>query len=224
MRSQTVTEYRGTRSRRFVESLGQWLLWPVPPVLLFLALWGCDASTVEEKTSPEVAIVIVEVTPTPTITPSPTKTPTPTRMSGAGSVEEAEARWQASGITDYRIKIHETHSVWCWYEVNLEVQQGQVVTGTVTAHRGPADDCRHYVNRIVGAPVGLSPTSGSRWTVPGLFEIARGWRAEAAEENLRILVEFNPKLGYPTLLRRDRAAALDDEISLEIWQFEPLRP
>jgi hypothetical protein len=219
-------ECRGNQSRRFVESLGQWLRWPVSVVLLCLALGSCDASTGEEaKTSQGGGVVVVEVTATPSpVLPIAGNTPPPTRMSGASSIEEAEARWQASGITDYQIRVVEVDSVWCSYVVDLEVRQGQVVTGTVLAQPGPADDCRRYTGGVVDRAVGLSLEQARRWTVPSLFRIAHNWGALAGTASMRIRLEFDPERGYPTVLSKDNEVAEDDDLYLETVQFTRWRP
>ncbi|NLF03279.1 MAG: hypothetical protein GX601_20130, partial [Anaerolineales bacterium] len=94
-------------------------------------------------------------------------------------LQDAERQWQASGVTDYRIAVREVHSTWCYYDVAVEVQHGEAVSGTVTAHPGPASDCGLYVDGVVEEPVSLAPAEAARWTVPGLFEIAREWQALA---------------------------------------------
>lgn len=67
----------------------------------------------------------------------------------------------------------------------------------------------------------LSPREGARWTVPGLFEIARGWRQLAGVADMRIVLEFDPELGYPTALLKDNVVAIDDELYLKTESFLP---
>jgi Family of unknown function (DUF6174) len=140
------------------------------------------------------------------------------------SVGEAEKRWQASGVVDYRIQVREIQSTWCYYEINLEVQNNQVVTGTIIAYPGPAQSCWSYTDGVVQKPIALSPDAAARWTVPGLFELARDWEGLAGKKDMKIGLEFDPELGYPTSLHRDNIIAYDDDAGLSVLQFEPLRP
>jgi hypothetical protein len=142
----------------------------------------------------------------------------------AGGVEEAEKRWQATDVASYRIQVREVQSTWCYYEINLEVQNGQVVTGTIIAYPGPAQGCWSYTDGVVRKPIALSPDEAARWTVPGLFEIARGWEGLAGQKDMEIALEFDPKLGYPTRLRMDNTVVYDDDAGLSVVQFEPLEP
>ena len=210
----------GKEGRRFLRRMrgGPW--WPIPALLLFFALAACGSALVKEADESDqgAAIVVITITASPTPTPLPTPTPPTSKV---GGLEEAARRWQAAGLTDYRIRLREVHSVWCSYEVSLEVRQGEVVTCTVRAIPGPADDCRHYTDRVVWEPVGLSPSEGARWTVPGLFEIARGWRQLAGTADMRIVLEFDPELGYPTALLKDNVVAIDDELYLKTESFLP---
>ena len=142
----------------------------------------------------------------------------------ASTVEGAEKRWQESGVTDYRIQVREVQSTWCSYEISLEVRGGQVVTGTVTASPGPARSCWNYTNGIIQKPVILPPDQAARWTVPGLFEIARQWEGLAGQKDMDVKLEFDPRLGYPRRLHLDNTVAYDDDTGLEVLQFEPLGP
>jgi hypothetical protein len=142
----------------------------------------------------------------------------------AGGVEEAEKRWQAAGVADYRIQVREVQSIWCYYQINLEVQDSQVVSGTITAYPGPAQSCQNYTNGVVRKPIALSPDEAARWAVPGLFEIARSWEGLAGQKDMEVKLEFDPKLGYPTRLHMDNTVIYDDDAGLNVLQFEPLGP
>ena len=140
----------------------------------------------------------------------------------ADLVEEAERLWEASGVTHYRIQIREVHSTWCYYEISLEVQNEEIVTGTITAHYGPARGCWAYTNGAVEEPVSLAPAEAARWTVPGLFKIAHEWVLLVGPENMRILLRFDTELGYPLALYRNKKEVHDDDMWLETLQFDPL--
>ena len=140
--------------------------------------------------------------------------------SGADVVAEAEQRWQDSAVSDYRIQVRELQGTWCYYDVNTEVRGGQVVTSTITAHYGPARGCWNYTGGVVEEPVGLSPETAARWTVPGLFDIARQWEDLGGDKDLEIALEFDPKLGYPVRLFRDNTVAIDDQEGLSVVDFQ----
>ena len=142
----------------------------------------------------------------------------------AGGVGEAEKRWQVSNVVDYHIQVREVQSTWCYYEIDLEVRGGQVVTGTVTAYPGPARSCWNYTNGIIQEPVALSPDQAARWAVPGLFEIARQWEGVAGQKDMEVKLEFDPQLGYPTRLHKDNIVAYDDDTGLQVLQFERVEP
>jgi hypothetical protein len=142
----------------------------------------------------------------------------------AGGVGEAEKRWQASNVVDYHIQVREVQSTWCYYEIDLEVRGGQVVTGTVTAYPGPARNCWNYTGGVIQEPVALSPDQAARWTVPGLLEIARQWEGLAGQKDMDVDLEFDPQLGYPIKLHKDNMVAYDDDTGLEVLQFEPVGP
>lgn len=158
------------------------------------------------------------LTPRVTATDTPGSLP-PADPPTAGRVEDAERRWQAGGVSDYRIVVREVHSTWCYYDVAVEVQRGEVVSGTVTAHPGPASDCGLYAEGVVEEPVSLAPAEAARWTVPGLFQIAREWQALAGREHMGVVLEFDASLGYPTALSRDNEAAVDDDTWLQTLEF-----
>jgi hypothetical protein len=120
--------------------------------------------------------------------------------------------------------VGETHSIWCHYEISLEVRDGQVVTGTITAYPGPAQDCGAYTKGIVNEPLALSEEDAARWTVPGLFQEAYRWAAWTLRPDMEIKLEFDPELGYPQRIFHDHKTAVDDEGGLSVSQFERLGP
>jgi hypothetical protein len=192
-------------------------------LLLAWALIGCGASA---TAPPDDQPTIIEITITASPVPLPTATPTPrpSELEGATSVEEAERRWQSTGLTDYQIRVAETHSVWCTYHVSLEVQDSHVVSGTITAQPGPANSCWRYTDGVVGQPIDLSPAEATPWTVPGLFRFAHRCEAAMADEAMWVRLRFHPKLGYPTGLGLNNLEALDDDIWLRTLSFRQLEP
>jgi hypothetical protein len=138
-------------------------------------------------------------------------------------VKTAEARWATSAISDYRIHVREFHSVWCYYDIHLEVRSGEIVSGTITAHYGPAQSCWHHGLDVVDEPVDLSVETAAQWTVPGLFETAHRYQEWVGKENMEITLEFHP-FGYPLRLAHDNVEAYDDDGGLTVEHFEMLEP
>lgn len=143
---------------------------------------------------------------------------------GASKVQDAEARWQASGVTNYRIRVQEVRSIWCVYWIELEVRGEQIASATVTASPGPAQGCWEYTGGVIDEPIDLSPQDAERWTVPGLFRLARQLEPLAGEKDMEIEIEFDSDLGYPLRLARDDVQALDDDALLTTLHFERLEP
>jgi len=141
---------------------------------------------------------------------------------GASTVQNAEARWQASGVTDYRIRVQEVRSIWCVYRIELKVRGGQIASATVTASPGPAQGCWDYTDGVIDKPIDLSPQDAERWTVPGLFELARQLEPLARQKDMEIQFEFDSDLGYPLRMARDDVQSLDDDTLLTTLYFERL--
>lgn len=142
---------------------------------------------------------------------------------GSGPVGHAEARWQAAGVEAYRLHLREFQSVWCVYDVDLEVQGNRVLSATVTARPGPAGGCLQYTQGIVESPVSLpADEAPAHWTVSGMFDIARKWQEQAGQKGLLVELEFDPQLGYPQRIYRDDEAAVDDDWGLSITALEIL--
>lgn len=142
---------------------------------------------------------------------------------GSGPVGRAEGRWEAAGVEAYRLHLQEFRSVWCLYEVDLEVRDGQIVSATVTASPGPAQDCHQYTQGVIESPISLPVEEApAYWTVPGMFEIAHDWQDQAGRKGLRVELEFDTELGYPRRIHRDDEAAMDDDWGLSITDFQVL--
>lgn len=141
---------------------------------------------------------------------------------GSDAVDQAEERWQAAGIDDYRLQVRDLHSTWCYYDLEVEVRGDEVVSGYVTANPGPAGVCGLYGGTPLGERVPVEPAKLADWTVPHLFEIARRLAAERGERNVDAEVELHPELGYPTRLARDNEIAHDDDWLITVSALEPL--
>lgn len=112
-----------------------------------------------------------------------------------GSLSRAQARWQASGLTDYDFTFQ--RSCFCEFRgpVLVTVRQGAVQSATIIA-TGEA---------LTTAELARVPT------VDGLFEIAAHALADADRQSVR----YDPVLGYPRVIDVDWiATAVDDEESL----------
>jgi hypothetical protein len=143
---------------------------------------------------------------------------------GTNQVDEAEVRWQNSGLVNYRIRLREFHSIWCFYDVGVEVRGGQVVAATATAHYGPAQSCGYYGDRVVDEPASVPPDKAAHWTVPALLETARTVEECLGKAGWRARLEFDPELGYPLTMALDDEQALDDDWSISVVHLERIEP
>jgi hypothetical protein len=141
---------------------------------------------------------------------------------GADPVAEAEAHWLAAGVDAYRLEAREIRSIWCYYDLEVEVRAGQVVSALVTAHPGPAQACWHYGDVEYDVPAAIDPAEAADWTVPHLFEIARRLSEEQGARGMRITLEFHPELGYPTHLARDDEAVYDEDWAIAVTHLEQI--
>ena len=146
-------------------------------------------------------------------------------LAGCGSspAEDAVQRWQDSGVEDYRLRVREVHSIWCYYDLEVTVQDGQVVSATAAAHPGPARQCWHYdTGDVIDKPVAVDPGQAEHLTVPALLEMAQKLEALQGEKDWDIELEFDAELGYPLRLLQDNVEWLDDDGLIAINEFEVL--
>ncbi|MGD8399088.1 MAG: DUF6174 domain-containing protein [Anaerolineae bacterium] len=141
---------------------------------------------------------------------------------GADPVAAAEARWLAAGIDAYRLEAREVRSIWCYYDLEVVVRGGQVVSALVTAHPGPAQACWHYGDAEYDVPRDVDPAQAADWTMPHLFEMARHLSAEQGKHGIKITVEFDPDIGYPNRLARDDEAVYDEDWAITVTHLEQL--
>lgn len=107
-----------------------------------------------------------------------------------GAPAEAERRWEASGVRDYRFDFQQ--QCFCVPEqvqpVTIEVRDGRIVR--VTARPSGQD--------ITGA-------EGLHWrTIPELFQVIEGARRDGLTP---LEVSYHPELGYPTSIEAGSLAA-----------------
>lgn len=113
----------------------------------------------------------------------------------ARALEQAQARWAAAALTDYRIVV-ELSSTFYRCEQDFEVRAGEV--GTMYANRCP-------VSPVMGTGSGMA----TRYTVTALFERIQthlqndapcGPNGCLCDGVIGLDVEYDPALGYPILI------------------------
>jgi len=123
-----------------------------------------------------------------------------------GEVERNRAKWNNSGIANYRMKmeVEKTGHAGPMGKIILEARDGNSVLTRVDSewYGGDIAKCAPYD------------------TVPKMFDFIE----QAAKRHPDVLdVSYDPTLGYPTQLRLDGdSRAIDDELSWEVLQFEKI--
>lgn len=124
------------------------------------------------------------------------------------ALAEAEERWSAAGISDYRVEVRV--GCFCIHALpgftELEVRDGQVVAAQAV---DPDPD-------VEGIPLDLWPT------VPAAFEtIERA--ADNGDVYSSVETEYDPDLGYPRRVNLQcHPNILDCGLSYELRNLEPL--
>jgi hypothetical protein len=128
--------------------------------------------------------------------------------SGAGAAETNRAKWNASHIENYRIRmrVDKTGHAGPMGNIVLDVQDGNSVSSRVDGewYGGDIAKCAAYD------------------TVPKMFDFIE----EAAKRNPDVLdVSYDPTFGYPNRVRLDyNSRAIDDELSWEVLDFGKVEP
>lgn len=115
----------------------------------------------------------------------------------------ARARWEHSGIDDYRFTLHRLCFCGSNDPVRVVVLDGSVVSQTIetTGDPVPVEEGQYYPD------------------VPGLFAIIEEARVNADY----LTTEFDETYGYPVLISIDwEERTADDEIAFRVENFERL--
>lgn len=122
--------------------------------------------------------------------------------------DEAEQRWQTSGITSYEIVVR-LHTAWVlrWYRV--VVRDGQVVESSARCERSLSAQ----------EPCQFEPSEYEKYTVTGLFKTARQLLAE--KPTVKIGLRFDERDGHPLEMSSDILQAVDDEMFVVVESLKP---
>jgi Family of unknown function (DUF6174) len=125
--------------------------------------------------------------------------------SGVGNLKSNRERWNAAGITNYRMKLHveKTGHAGPMGNVVIEVKDGNVVSmdrGQGDWYGGDIEKCAAFN------------------TVPKMFDFIE---QAASRKPDRINVSYDSTLGYPTRLGLDYdTRGMDDELMWEVKSLE----
>jgi hypothetical protein len=122
--------------------------------------------------------------------------------------DEAEQRWQASGITSYEIVVR-LHTAWVlrWYRV--VVRDGQIAETSARCERSlPGfEQCQ------------FDPSEYAKYSVPGLFTIAR--ELLTSKPTTKIGLRFDDRDGHAIELSSDIPEYADDEVFIAVESLKP---
>ena len=134
----------------------------------------------------------------------------------ANVIDQAEARWQAHSLTDYRIVVDvQRPEAEDSFRATVQVEGGRIVGGSL----------RYREKGGWGVEQALSETQAFPYTVPGLFHVLR---AEVANSGRRTIeVEFDEEYALPRRVvlgpvYEDRQAVHGTETTLRVYDFDLL--
>ncbi len=190
-------------SRAILDALG----------MCFLFLTACTpvatpALTVTASPTPSETPLPTETalsTSTSTLTPLPTNTLSVPGFSD--SIDQAEHKWQAQGIRDYRIQVLYTQSIWHAETYSITVRNEQVVEQSAFCIPAPAEAGKCTVQAF----------NAEDYTVPGLFAIARNQVRTA--EGKWTKITFDRVYGFPRQIAHDNPQIYDDDAA---WTVKSL--
>lgn len=121
------------------------------------------------------------------------------------NIQDPHERWQAYGLTDYRVR--ESRSCFCAppNEWIAYVKNGKVVAAHVVKPQNPTDEMQK--NALASA-----------WTIEDAF--TRAADVESADIHI---VEYDTRYGYPTRIYRDYTGVTDGSLSLGTGDLEAVR-
>jgi hypothetical protein len=174
--------------------------------------------------------VAVKSTATPGITPvlnvaqRPFYEPIPTaqinqaKQEWLSLIDQAEQKWKAKGVTNYHIEISSINTTWKPIAIyKITVKNGQVIQQA------------NNFNDPVGGGKSLTPYptlasfDATKYTVPGLFAIARAEvNSQWYEGETAFAIEFDSAYGFPKKIARDNIHYTDTETIWEVQMFQVL--
>lgn len=154
---------------------------------------------------------------TPTMLPFPTFTPTaavpgdPALLAELnGRVLAAEQAWQNSQIASYRLTLLEIHSIWSAQRLTLTVSDGLVVDIQSMCIPAPTQ----------GKTCTIQPFEPANYLVPALLAQAHDLITQQRPEYVKL--DFDPVLGYPTMIGFDDPQIMDEDYGIRVEKFEQL--
>jgi hypothetical protein len=150
--------------------------------LLAVFCMGCDSTPMVKTATPTV---VASPTPQPTMmpTPPPTATPQVTPTISDPALEQlnaAERKWQAAGITSYRIRSLYSGEVYVNATMEIRVENGQTAQATCSSQPKSISAC--------------SFLHTEDFTVAGLFERVRG---AVSDSTVYVTVKYDAAYGFP---------------------------
>jgi hypothetical protein len=127
-------------------------------------------------------------------------------------INSAQEQWQAAQIDHYRMELISA-SAWSMITVELEINDGQVVSSSCTPE-GMANACERV--------------DFQRFSVPNLFDRAQKDASFTGNFDMDgnifpcFSAEVDPSYHYPSMLSFDCPDTLDEQWVLRVLSFEPI--
>ena len=127
------------------------------------------------------------------------------------SIDQAERKWQAHGITSYRIEVLTVQSVWHAQSHQITVRDGKVIDQSASCIPAPTE---------MGV-CEVQPYKAEDYTVPGLFAKAH-WMVENIQARW-MQINFDSQYDFPSQISFDDPDAIDDDWAWRVMAFDPLK-
>lgn len=129
--------------------------------------------------------------------------------SANSKLNQAMKKWNAQGITHYRIGVWHMQSVWHLQTYEIEVD-GDQISHTASCITAPAESYKCEITEY-------DPNS---FTIDGLFATAE--RILDKEGSKWVQVRYNALYGYPEYIGYDHPEIWDEDVAWIVKTFDPL--
>lgn len=126
-----------------------------------------------------------------------------------GTLEENRKRWQDSGVKNYKMTV----------EIQKPGHATPMGKFIITVRNGVLESTQ-FASDL--KPVPDQVRFGSYKTVDQIFDYAAAMLKQDAKWSRKVM-EFDPKLGYPKRVDLNIQGSLDEEIFIEVLEFEELK-
>lgn len=162
-------------------------------VLFTMLCAGCGSTRSGRETAVVVTLAAYNQQAsiaTASVVASAKQTATVVRAPEIDQLNEAERKWQAAGVTRYRIRTHFEAEIYLDGTVEMQVENGQQTSVNCTSQPGYISGCSFLLTE--------------NYSVAGLFQRVR---QELADPSVHLTVKYDAMYGFP------RSIALESRTS-----------